>query len=317
MERQLLQEHALWAAQFVPRLEGEAAHDLGLLSEALRHLCEDRRSSRAPQVMRDEVMDVLRRCGEDGSGFEALSIVRAARMIAVKAGSSDAASRADPRLFLETIRALERKNLELERLAARLRCNGLGSLPAAPPDEPAGGNPEPLTEGRWLATLWRLLRRKPEIPESVPTRVMSSKPASDMERLKTIALTVHSEANAKSLYQVVSDWSQEKLRAKQIVRDWASGRIDDAALASAQDGGCNFGAWLSDVEPPHHLAPIIEDLRIWHQRWHALSSEWSKMSRASAKSAFAKEVVRGNTDNAFVHCTKKIDRLLVDLSRLA
>lgn len=321
VERQLLHEHALWVAQAARCASEDTAQDLLVLSKGLQRMAEDARRRDLPQVLRAEIMDVLHRCGESDDGVEPLSMIRAARsLVQCVAAQTRSDASVDRDLLLDTIKTLEKRIRQKDEIIARLERGGAtaAAREMAPPNPLLRVDRSP-SEKSWIERVMSALL--PSRNKSFQNTVFSDEAARALdesaERLKTVVLTVQGQANAKSLYEVTSDWSMEKIRAKRVARAWAAGQLHESPMAEASSDACRFGQWLALVDPPSHLRSFVDDLRMWHSHWHALATEWSRTDSIEAKRQFARGVVHGDTNNQFVYCSRRIDSLMGEMARVA
>lgn len=318
-EQELMEEHVLWVSRALQCAPQPSRDDLGLLLKALQAAATEKKS--LTQIQREEIMDVLRRTGEDGQGLDPLSMIRAARSLtscdpaANDACAPQGATGADPTVLLETIKALEKHNREL---VARMQSA------AQPPPSPAPNHQPPLRislpapqlpqrRSSWLQRLLRLLSKKR--PDPVPSVFAAN--GMRMDDLKTIVLTVHGQAQGRSLYEITADWSAEKLRARRVLRDWSAGNVQGRLV---QHGAtqCGLGVWLTQVEPPPALSRFVDDLRMWHSHWHAMADEGSGLQSDGDKTAFARKcMTQGGADQEWALCSRRIDRLLMEIAQAA
>lgn len=316
-EQELMEEHLLWVSRALQCAPQTSREDLGLLLKALQAAATEKKS--LTQIQREEIMDVLRRTGEDGQGLDPLSMIRAARSLtSCDPAANDAfahqSAAADPTVLLETIKALEQRNRDL---MVRMQSDAQ-NRPSPPPNPqpPRVSLPAPQPPQRrlsWMQSLLRLLSKKR--PDPAPSVFAAN--GMRLDDLKTIVLTVHGQARGRSLYEITSDWSAEKLRARRVLRDWSAGNVQGRLV---QHGAtqCGLGVWLTQVEPPPALSRFVDDLRMWHSHWHAMADEGSRLQSDGDKTAFARKcMTQGGADQEWALCSRRIDRLLMEIAQAA
>jgi hypothetical protein len=313
----MLQEHLAWIERAQRCAGPENANDIKILGQTLQHMIGRRQA--VPPVLRAEAMDVLRRCGEDGSGLDPSALIRSARSLA-SCGQSPSPSMQDQTLILHrTIEALEKKNAQIERALKDLQSRHQPHPSETRFPDPEKQHAQPRTTGE--RGLWSMIRalvpgfgKRPQ--ESGMTEISQGMHQGQLKAadLKTIMLTVQGQG-MRSMFDVVSDWSSEKLAAKRVARAWAAGSLDGTPLACTSSQSCRFGQWLEHVEAPPGASGVLDDLRMWHTHWHALNAHWSSLRDASKRQEFAADVVRAGRDNEWTQCTRKIDGLLIALAK--
>lgn len=336
-DESLLREHLAWIWRLREWVDANAATDLKTLHDGLHKLIERGRGAKYfPQVLRAEVMDVLQRCGEHQDGLEATSIIRAARsMVHTKpaalpnSAATELATRVtwgpERDLLLGTIRTLEIRNTQLERELQDTRvCQ---HVPLQVADAPVGAD-APVVSRQQNSMFQRFLHHvfgvhrdaainAPSTFAAQQTSPQKAASRSDGEvDLRTIVLTVHGAANAKSLWEVTNDWSSEKLRTRRAARAWSRGDHSVDLVISTDARPCSFGSWLHHVDAPKHLAAIVDDLRMWHEHWHALGAAWTADPDARDRQRIAGEIASGDRASPIVRASKRIDRLLLEMAQV-
>jgi hypothetical protein len=313
IERQLLQEHALWVSRSLQCASPDVAKDLRVLLNGLQRMIDSERRRDMPQMLRAEIMDVLERTGEDEHGLDAVSMVRAARSLSSCGGIPEPERANDRDLLIESIRVLEQKNRQQSVLINRLQ-----QVDQYKPSPEFNVQTQVAKRPSLLLRIKAFLGRKNA--SQADTAFMAKnllKNHVDPQDLKTIILTVHGQSNARSLFDVIADWTSEKLRARRVVRSWAAGQLYTSLLAEPDDVSCRFGEWLTHVEPPPHLQRFIDDLRMWHSHWHGMAAQWSQVSDNESKRDFAVEVIQKQGHNPFVHSMRRIDESLMEMAKAA
>lgn len=313
-----MEEHLLWVSRALQCVPQPSRDDLGLLLKALQAAATEKKS--LTQIQREEIMDVLRRTGEDGQGLDPLSMIRAARSLtSCDMAANDAqvpqSTAADPTVLLETIKTLEKQNRDL---MARIKSDAQGQpipvINRPPPLMVSLPAPQlPQRRWSWVQNVLRLLSKKR--PDPAPSVFAAN--GMRLDDLKTIVLTVHGQAQGRSLYEITADWSAEKLRARRVLRDWSAGKVQGRLV---QHGAtqCGLGVWLTQVEPPPALSRFVDDLRMWHSHWHAMADEGSRLQSDGDKTAFARKcMTQGGADQEWALCSRRIDRLLMEIAQSA
>lgn len=313
-----MEEHLLWVSRALQCVPQPSRDDLGLLLKALQAAATEKKS--LTQIQREEIMDVLRRTGEDGQGLDPLSMIRAARSLtSCDMAANDAqvpqSTAADPTVLLETIKTLEKQNRDL---MARIKSDAQGQpipvINRPPPLMVSLPAPQlPQRRWSWMQIVLRLLSKKR--PDPAPSVFAAN--GMRLDDLKTIVLTVHGQARGRSLYEITSDWSAEKLRARRVLRDWSAGNVQ-GRLVQHGANQCGLGVWLTQVEPPPALSRFVDDLRMWHSHWHAMADEGSRLQSDGDKTAFARKcMTQGGADQEWALCSRRIDRLLMEIAQAA
>lgn len=288
-----------------------------MLLNGLQRMSDSDRRRDMPQVLRAEIMDVLQRMAEDEHGLDAVSLVRAARSLSSCGGVREPGAKDDRGLLIESIRVLEQKNRQKDVLIDKLQ--KLASQQPSPEVRAQAQMETQVQAQKRPSLLLRIMAfLVPAKPKETNTTFMANdfrRNHIDAEGLKTIVLTVHGQSNARSLFDVIADWTSEKLRARRVARNWAAGQFYDSMLVEPDDVSCRFGEWLAHVEPPPHLQRFIDDLRMWHTHWHAMAAQWAQTGNCEAKRDFATQVIKKHSSNQFVYCMQRIDGLLMEMAR--
>lgn len=130
---------------------------------------------------------------------------------------------------------------------------------------------------------------------------------------RTIALPMSHGHEGHTYYEVAEMWARERLRFKRQMLARCEGDSIEPSLDSPYD--CDFGMWLRFVNAEGDLGRALDDLRMWHDHWHAASA---LLLSATDKHMF--DLVRdnlsatnGQTRGAWLYASRKVDRLLEKL----
>lgn len=127
---------------------------------------------------------------------------------------------------------------------------------------------------------------------------------------RTIVMPMIVNEQAKNYYDVVNEWTAEKMRAKILINKACKGVAEALEFEGYSDSYvCEFGTWLRFVSTPQEKTEILEDLRMWHDVWHA-ATESSFHEARGGRLQNASAIVNDRKVGSWAYSARKIDRLL-------
>ena len=127
---------------------------------------------------------------------------------------------------------------------------------------------------------------------------------------RTLLMPMIVNDQAKNYYDVVNEWTAEKMRAKILINKACNGAANALEFEGYSNSyACEFGTWLRFVFAPQDKTLILEDLKMWHDVWHAATEESFHEAR-SGRLQNASAIVNNRKVGSWAYSARRVDRLL-------